>query len=323
MDGTDGSDGSDGKDSTDLMGASPHPLAPRILRLGAVTSTQDEASRRLQQGTPAPFAVTARRQTSGRGRLGRPFESPEGASLSCTYVHRTALDPTRRGWIPLVAGLSAVRALTEVTGRLAPAQVGLKWPNDLHTPDGRKLGGILVEGRGAEHVLVGIGLNLRAPLSPADGGVVPGAAWLRGEDGLCEDDGPPAPPEGPSTGEVLRESLETALVTTLREELERLESVQGDAVRAGVRDRYTMTCLTLGRRVRIDPLGRRAGGGDPPRSWSGLAREIDEHGRLVVDLEGDGRRAVDVGDVRHLRPEATAGTPEDGASDIEQEEHVT
>lgn len=303
----------------------PQPPAPRILRLGTVTSTQDEASQALQQGAAAPFAVTARRQTSGRGRLGRPFESPEGVSLSCTYVHRTALDPARRGWIPLVAGLAAVRTLTEMTGLLAPGQIGLKWPNDLHTPEGRKLGGILVEGRGAEAVLVGIGLNLLAPVSPT-GGVVPGAAWLRGEGGLCDASGPAASLQGGlALRELreLRESLETALVTALSEELHLLESARGDAVLAGIHDRYTMTCLTLGRRVRIDPLGRRAGGGDPPRSWSGLAREIDEHGRLVVDLEGGGRRAVDVGDVRHLRPEATAGTPEDGTSDIEQEEHVT
>ena len=81
----DGTDGSDGKDSTDLMGASPHPLAPRILRLGAVTSTQDEASRRLQQGMPAPFAVTARRQTSGSWSSRAPNMPIRWAPLSLRY----------------------------------------------------------------------------------------------------------------------------------------------------------------------------------------------------------------------------------------------
>ena len=149
-----------------------------------MTSTQDEATLRLREGQPLPFVLTARRQTSGRGRLGRAFASPAGASLSFTYAHRTGLDPADRGWIPLTAGLATVSTLSQELGLRAGDQIGLKWPNDLHTHDGRKLGGILVEGRGADVVLVGIGLNLRGPVRQPDGSVVPGAAWLRGEGGL-------------------------------------------------------------------------------------------------------------------------------------------
>jgi hypothetical protein len=78
-----------------------------------------------------------------------------------------------------------------------------------------------------------------------------------------------------------------------------------------------MTCLTLGRAVRIDPLGESAGGGDRDPALRGTARDIDGHGRLVLDLGEGGREvAVDVGDVRHLRPEASApcgaAAPPDG-----------
>ena len=132
--------------------------APRLHRLGAVPSPQDAAAARLRAGERPPFAVTATRQDAGRGRLGRAFASPEGESLALTYVHRTALDPARRGWFPLAAGLAAVRALDRVPGRAeARTPVGLKWPNDLHTPDGRKLGGILAEARGQDALLLGIG----------------------------------------------------------------------------------------------------------------------------------------------------------------------
>ena len=159
--------------------------SPRIHRLGAVRSTQDEASALLRAGDAPPFAVTATRQTFGRGRLGRAFASPDGASLALTFAHRTSLGPARRGWFPLAAGLAAVAALERVVPAAAGAQrIGLKWPNDLHTADGRKLGGILVEARGGEDLLLGIGLNLRGPVLDEDGDLGLGAARAGGEGGL-------------------------------------------------------------------------------------------------------------------------------------------
>jgi BirA family biotin operon repressor/biotin-[acetyl-CoA-carboxylase] ligase len=88
------------------------------MRLGAVASTQDEAAARLREGLRPPFAVTATRQDSGRGRLGRPFSSPDGASLALTYAHRTSLAPSLRGWFPLAAGLAALTALEGISRRV-------------------------------------------------------------------------------------------------------------------------------------------------------------------------------------------------------------
>ncbi|MGP9539040.1 biotin--[acetyl-CoA-carboxylase] ligase [Brachybacterium sp. AOP43-C2-M15] len=288
--------------------------AARIHRLGTIASTQDEATRLLAAGEVPPFAVTARRQTAGRGRLGRTFSSPEGSSLALTAVHRTALPPDRRGWFPLAAGLAAVTALEELFGQEPGrgTRIGLKWPNDLHAEDGRKLGGILAEARGRDLVLLGIGMNLRAPVGEDDGEVVPGAAWLRGEGGLRSTANAP-------DGRALRERLEGALHAALREELGRLESAQGDGVSAGTHGRYTMTCLTLGQAVRVDPLGETGAGGVHPPSLHGIARTIDGHGRLVVDLEGGDRTAVDVGDVRHLRPDGASGPTTHEATDVEEE----
>lgn len=293
--------------------AAKHPAGaePVILRRSTVSSTQDEAARQLNGGQEPPFALTARQQTAGRGRLGRAFASPEGSSLSLTYVHRSELDPAHRSWFPLAAGLAAVSALGEVLGLRATQEIGLKWPNDLHAADGRKLGGILVEGRGAQSVLLGIGLNLRGPVRQLDGAVVPGAAWLWGEGGLrpagtagstVRSDGMPDDMPDDMPDEELRERLERSLAARLAQELARLESTGGDGVRSGTHGRYTMTCLTLGRRVRVDPLGDIDTGGERSSSWYGLALTVDGRGRLVVDREGAGQVAVDVGDVRHLRP---------------------
>ncbi|WP_245822860.1 biotin--[acetyl-CoA-carboxylase] ligase [Brachybacterium avium] len=289
-----------------------------ILRLEEVDSTQDEAARCATDGQPVPFALTARHQRGGRGRLGRSFESPDGVGLALTYVHRSRLTPDRRGWFSLAAGVAALTALDQVLGEAGAEQhrIGLKWPNDLHTEDGRKLGGILVEGRGPDLVLLGIGMNLRGPVLQADGRAVPGAAWLCGVDGV-------AAGHGEESGRMLRERLEQALTAALWTELDRLESAEGDGVSAGTHGRYTMTCLTLGRAVRVDPLGETGTGGTHPPSLHGIAQAIDAQGRLMVDLAGGGRTAVDIGDVRHLRPDGPARPTTHDAMGIEQEEHGT
>jgi BirA family biotin operon repressor/biotin-[acetyl-CoA-carboxylase] ligase len=124
-----------------------------IVRLGSVSSTQDEA-----RALPVGSIVVADEQSAGRGRLRRAWAAPPGTALLATFV--VAPHPLTS----IVAGVAAA----EACGR----GVRLKWPNDLLL-DGRKLGGILVEAAADRH-LVGIGVNLRwAP---------PGAARLDGVD---------------------------------------------------------------------------------------------------------------------------------------------
>ncbi|HEV2952973.1 MAG TPA: biotin--[acetyl-CoA-carboxylase] ligase [Candidatus Dormibacteraeota bacterium] len=111
----------------------------RIVRLGAVTSTQDVA-----RDLPIGSVVVADFQTAGRGRLDRAWESPPGTALLASFV--TRLHPVA----PLAAGVAAAEACAH--------NVGLKWPNDL-VLKGRKVGGILLEASG-QKVVVGFGINL-------------------------------------------------------------------------------------------------------------------------------------------------------------------
>ena len=59
-------------------------------------------------------------------------------------------------------GFAAALALADGAGTAAP--VRLKWPNDLVTPDGRKLGGMLietmVEGDRLSGAIIGVGMNV-------------------------------------------------------------------------------------------------------------------------------------------------------------------
>ncbi|MBC7318804.1 biotin--[acetyl-CoA-carboxylase] ligase [Candidatus Bipolaricaulota bacterium] len=115
--------------------------------LGLVPSTQDVL--RGWRDAPCGALVLAERQTFGRGRHGRRWESPPGNLYFSVLLEDTD------NLLPLRAGLALAEA----------AEVGvLKWPNDLLAPDGRKLAGILVEAQG-KRVFLGVGINVRtAPL---------------------------------------------------------------------------------------------------------------------------------------------------------------
>jgi BirA family transcriptional regulator, biotin operon repressor / biotin---[acetyl-CoA-carboxylase] ligase len=98
-------------------------------------------------------------QTEGRGRRGRTWISPPGASLCLSLSWHFPEVPRDLGGLSLVAGVCVLRALA--THGLADLK--LKWPNDVQF-EGRKLGGILIEMRaesaGPTYVVIGIGLNV-------------------------------------------------------------------------------------------------------------------------------------------------------------------
>jgi BirA family biotin operon repressor/biotin-[acetyl-CoA-carboxylase] ligase len=98
-------------------------------------------------GAPHGTLVTAREQTAGRGRQGRAWVGPPGRALLLSVLVRELDD-----LLPLRAGLAVAR--------IAGDDARIKWPNDVLL-DGRKLAGILVEGRPQEGwAVIGIGLNV-------------------------------------------------------------------------------------------------------------------------------------------------------------------
>lgn len=119
---------------------------------------------RLQHGAPSGSVVAVELQTAGRGRLGRTWHSGLGNALTFSLLWRFDHGLASLAGLSLAVGVAIVRALHE----LGIPDVGLKWPNDLLTPQG-KLGGILLEARGEWHgacaVVIGIGLNHSLPAS--------------------------------------------------------------------------------------------------------------------------------------------------------------
>ena len=187
--------------------------------------------------------VTAGEQSAGRGRQGRAWSAAPGRALLCSIVIR---DPV--ALLPLAAGV----AVAEVVGPLAR----LKWPNDVLV-DGRKVAGILVEGRPQEGwAVVGIGLNvaLRVADFPVELRETAGTLGLSPAD------------------------VEPTLVAVLGR-LEAWISVDAASLVEAVRDRDAL----YGREVRWAD-GRGVGAG------------IDAGGRLLVTTDG-GTVALDAGEV--------------------------
>ncbi|MGE4241621.1 biotin--[acetyl-CoA-carboxylase] ligase [Ramlibacter sp.] len=124
--------------------------------LDEVDSTNTELMRRARAGRFEPVLLAARRQTAGRGRLGRQWASAQGDSL--TFSIGRVLAPADWSGLSLAVGVSLAENLHP--------RVRLKWPNDLWVDD-RKLGGILIEtatfGKaegGGRYAVVGVGLNI-------------------------------------------------------------------------------------------------------------------------------------------------------------------
>lgn len=106
----------------------------------------------------ALHVLIAHRQTAGRGRRGRSWESVQGQSLTFSCAWRLPNDASAPVALPLTVGL----ALAEAIESLGVSQLTLKWPNDVLL-DGRKVAGILVEVTGSQtqrKAIIGIGLNL-------------------------------------------------------------------------------------------------------------------------------------------------------------------
>ena len=209
-------------------------------------STNERARALAAAGAPHGTLVTADEQAAGRGRQGRAWAAPPGSAVLMSLVLRDVRDS-----LPLAAAVAVCEAL--------PVPAAIKWPNDVLIA-GRKVAGILVEGRPQEGwAVLGLGLNVSTEEFPAELAETATSLRLAGVE---------AGPE-----KVLRDllsRLDAWLWRPLEEVLEAWRAL--DALR--------------GRRVRWS-------GGE------GTAAGVDEAGSLLVDADGE-RRALNAGEVHLL-----------------------
>ena len=170
------------------IAAAVAPLLPgfAVEAVAEIDSTNTELMRRARAGRVEPVLLVAERQTAGRGRLGRPWQSAQQGeqenAASLTFSLGLPLAPRDWSGLSLAVGVSVAESL-DPSG---DAKVALKWPNDLWVND-RKLAGILIEtatphaGRtdaaaSPRYLVIGIGINI----GPREAeGMRTAPAWLR------------------------------------------------------------------------------------------------------------------------------------------------
>lgn len=128
-----------------------------------IDSTSSELMRRARDGRRSPMLLVAERQTAGRGRLGRSWQSAQEAGEPASLTFSLGLPLAPRDWsgLSLAVGVSVAESLDPSNA----VGLALKWPNDLWVGD-RKLGGILIEtallhpDTPERYLVIGIGINI-------------------------------------------------------------------------------------------------------------------------------------------------------------------
>jgi BirA family transcriptional regulator, biotin operon repressor / biotin---[acetyl-CoA-carboxylase] ligase len=234
----------------------------RIVRLGAVDSTNEEARRRALTGDTDRLWIVAEEQTAGRGRRGRGWISPRGNLHASALMMEPCPGPVA-SQLGFVAGVALVRAARD----LGATEVGLKWPNDLMSY-GAKCAGILIEGislgSGRTACVAGIGVNC----THAPEGVGYATSCLTRAGGQAVDPG----------------ELFERLIERFDDALDEWRAGQGfDRIRAAWLD----YAVGLGERIAIQNGGSQR---------EGVFEGIDAAGRLLMHSE-QGLDAVEAADV--------------------------
>ena len=249
-------------------------VSPKVEFLAEVDSTNSEAERRLAVGQEAPFAVFARAQKAGRGRLGRKWHSAPSGNLYLSLAFRPFIPPDRLKPFTLWMGLALCAHVEKSLG----LKLGLKWPNDLQSPDGRKVAGMLTEARldadSVRELVFGVGLNLTG--APKDF-----PAELRATAGSLE----------AALGAPLDLNREAAgVIAALFRAWEQFE--EGTWSRS-FRKLWSHHDVLAGKSVRV---GLR---GDPV---AGVVDGIDDEGSLILRTGGGRRAIVSSGEVTLRKP---------------------
>ena len=233
-------------------------------------STNNRAKALAAAGAPHGLLVTADSQTGGRGRRGRSFFSPPHSGIYLSYILRPACTPEQASMMTSLTAVAVARAIETV----APAQVRIKWVNDLFLGE-KKICGILSEaGMNMEtgeldYIVVGIGVNVGRMRFPPELEEIAGS--IENETGAA----------------VSRNRL-------IAEISNELNALYGDLRTGAFLEESRRRSNVIGREIRVIE-------GD--RSYEAEALDLDGQGRLII-RRGDETVRLDYGEVSlRLKPE--------------------
>ncbi len=255
-------------------------VGSRLEYLEEAASTNDTAWHLLSGATDTSewdgLVILAEHQTAGRGRLGRDWKSPRGASLLCSIIIVESAERSCGESLMLLSAVAARDAVASCT-ELNPQ---IKWPNDL-VIGGRKLAGVLIESKrfAGGHVasVCGVGINCLQQRGHFDPALAASATSLELESAFPVD----------------RTDLAIALLAEFGRRLDEVARVGGDALRLA----WLAHCEPMGQPIRL-----RSGG----RVYSGTTIDIDPTAALVVQLDSGVRRAFSAQDTTVARDEESS-----------------
>ena len=134
-----------------------------IVYYDEVDSTNLRIKQLGDEGAVEGTLAVADRQTAGRGRRGRSWDSPAGESISMSILLRPQITPNQAPMLTLVMACSVAEGIMDCKDVCGEQQIQIKWPNDIII-HGKKLVGILTEMSTQidyiNHVTVGVGINV-------------------------------------------------------------------------------------------------------------------------------------------------------------------
>lgn len=238
------------------------PAGYALLEFDEIDSTNEEARRRAASGETRPLWIIAKRQSAGRGRRSREWQSSPGNLFATLLLH-----PEKPAAECAQLSFLAALAVSDMLAIFAPrAALALKWPNDV-LAEGRKIAGILLESEsragGTTWLAVGIGINLTSFPEDTEFPAI-SLASLGGA--------PPAPKDA---------------LLDLAAAFAKWYEVWRTAGFAPIREAWLARASGLGSRIRAK-LAR--------EEITGVFQGIDDSGALLLGVNG-GTRAIAAGEV--------------------------
>ncbi len=217
-----------------------------------VDSTNAYVKRKAEDDAPHGFTVVTDQQTQGRGRKGREWVTHKDGSIAMSFLMRPDIVPDDASMLTLVGAIAVTDAL-----RKFGVDACIKWPNDV-VVDGKKVCGILtelsMEFSKVSYVVMGIGVNVLE--TKIDG--LPDATSIAMETGLS----------------LNRNELVACILNSF-------EKYYDAFISAGnlkpMKKEYEKLLVNTGKEVKIVEK-------DVERI--GVAKGIDERGKLIVDFGG-------------------------------------
>ncbi|MCK5396625.1 MAG: biotin--[acetyl-CoA-carboxylase] ligase [Thermoplasmata archaeon] len=241
----------------------------KIFRYETIGSTNQALRELAQEGAGHGTIVVSKVQTKGKGRMTRTWESPDGGLwMSILLETEENFDNNKFGLIPLMSGCAVATAIMHEYN----IEACVKWPNDVLI-NGKKACGILGEllnTDGKQLAIIGIGINVNNKVQE-------GYEFSQVSTSVLEE-----------TGKKNKlENLEETILQEIKHRIDMLAAGKYDELL----DEWRELSGTLGQRVII------AG---PKEMFEGLAKDIDENGSLIIEMNDKSTKTVNVGDCTHL-----------------------